>query len=101
VWPITTTFDELARVYLAYSRDNKRSWDRDERSVKALREVFSGKRLTEITPAAIERYQTGRLASMSRHDRHLRPGTVNRELACLKHMFNVARKGLIELKATF
>jgi hypothetical protein len=84
VWPITTTFDELARVYLAYSRDNKRSWDRDERSVKALREVFSGKRLTEITPAAIERYQTGRLASMSRQ----RPGTVNRELACLKHMFN-------------
>ena len=23
---------------------------------------------------------------------------MNRELACLKHMFNVARKGLIELK---
>jgi hypothetical protein len=33
--PITTTFNELAQTYLRYSRDNKRSWDRDERSVKA------------------------------------------------------------------
>jgi hypothetical protein len=32
--PNTTTFEELAQAYLAYSRDNKRSWDRDERSVK-------------------------------------------------------------------
>jgi integrase len=96
--PITTTFDELAAAYLAYARENKRSWERDERSVRALGEVFSGKRLAEITPAAIERYKAWRLASTSRHGRHPRPATVNRELACLKHMFNVARKGLIELK---
>jgi integrase len=96
--PITTIFDELTQAYLIYSRENKRSWDRDERSVKALAEVFSGKRLTEITPAAIERYKSWRLSSISRHGRHPRPATVNRELACLKHMFNVARKGLIELK---
>jgi integrase len=96
--PVTTTFDDLAAAYLVYSRENKRSWDRDERSIKALAEVFSGKRLTEIPPAAIERYKAGRLASISRHGRHPRPATVNRELACLKHMFNVARRGLIELK---
>jgi integrase len=96
--PITTTFDELAQAYLIFSRDNKRSADRDERSIKALARVFTGKRLMEITPAAIERYKAWRLASISRHGRHPRPATVNRELACLKHMFNVARKGLIELK---
>ena len=96
--PITTTFDELAPAYLVYARENKRSWDRDERSIRALAEVFSGKRLAEITPATIERYKAWRLASLSRHGRHPRPATVNRELACLKHMFNVARKGLIELK---
>jgi integrase len=95
---ITTTFDELAQSYLPYSRDNKRSWDRDERSVKALGQAFSGKRLIEVTPAAIERYKAWRLASVSRHGRHPRPAAVNRELACLKHMFNVARKGLINLK---
>src|SRR5215510_7257034 len=32
------------------------------------------------------------------HGRRPRPATLNRELACLKHMFNVARKGLIDLK---
>jgi hypothetical protein len=33
------------------------------------------------------------------YGRHPRPATINRELACLKEMFNVARKGLIVLKA--
>ena len=61
--PITTTFDELAQAYLNYARENKRSWDRDETSVKKLSEVFGGKRLAEITPASIERYKTLRMAS--------------------------------------
>jgi integrase len=64
-----------------------------------LGEVFGGKRLTEITPAAVERYKSARLASVTIYGRHPRPATVNRELACLKEMFNVARKGLIDLKA--
>jgi len=36
--------------------------------------------------------------SMTVHGRHPTPVAVDRELTCLKHMFNVARKGLIELK---
>lgn len=96
--PVTTSFDDLARAYLAYARENKRSWERDIRSVKPLAEVFGGKKLTGITPAAIERYKTWRLASISRQGRHPKPATLNRELACLKHMFNVARKGLIDLR---
>jgi integrase len=96
--PITTTFEELADAYLKYARGNKKSWDRDATSIKKLREVFDGRRLTEVTPAAIERYKTLRMASTTIHGRHPRPATLNRELACLKHMFNVARKGLIELK---
>jgi integrase len=96
--PITTTFEELADAYLKYARGNKKSWDRDATSIKKLREVFDGKRLTEVTPAAIEHYKTLRMASTTIHGRHPRPATLNRELACLKHMFNVARKGLIELK---
>jgi integrase len=34
---------------------------------------------------------------MDRSGRHPKPATVNRELACLRSMFNVARKGLIHL----
>jgi hypothetical protein len=96
--PITTTFDELADAYLKYARENKRSWDRDATSIKKLSEVFGGKRLTEISPAAVERYKAFRMASKTVYGRRPTPATLNRELACLKHMFNVARKGLIESK---
>jgi integrase len=96
--PITTSFDELAAAYLSYARDNKRSWDRDQTSIKKLAELFAGQRLTEITPASVERYKALRLASTTINGRHPTPATLNRELACLKHMFNVGRKGLIDLK---
>jgi integrase len=96
--PIATTFDELADAYLKYARENKRSWDRDATSIKKLSEVFGGKRLTEITPAAVERYKAFRMASKTIYGRRPTPAILNRELACLKHMFNVVRKGLIELK---
>jgi hypothetical protein len=96
--PITTIFDELANAYLKYAREDKRSWDRDATSIKKLSEVFGGKRLTEISPAAVERYKAFRMASKTVYGRRPTPATLNRELACLKHMFNVARKGLIELK---
>jgi integrase len=95
--PVTTTFDELADAYLPYSRKNKRSWDRDTRSVKHLAAVFSGRRLTEIAPADIERYKTLRQTNTDSHGRCPKPATINRELACLKAMFNVARKGLLHL----
>jgi hypothetical protein len=72
--------------------------ERDPTSILKLTGTFGGKRLTEITPAAVERYITLRTDSMTIHGCHPTPATVNRELACLKHVFNVARKGLIELK---
>jgi integrase len=89
--------DELADAYLPYSRKNQRSWDRDTRCVKHLAAVFSGKRLTEIVLADIEQYKTLRQTNTDSHGRHPKPATINRELACLKAMFNVARKGLLHL----
>jgi integrase len=94
---VTTTFDQLASAYLSYARQNKRSWNRDETSILKLSEVFRGKKLTDITPAAVEHYKTQRMASTTMYGRPPAPATVNRELACLKHMFSVARKGLIHL----
>jgi|SRR5215813_7143679 len=40
--PVTTTFDELADVYLGYARDQqrKRSWKRDRTSIATLRAYF-------------------------------------------------------------
>jgi integrase len=95
--PIITTFDELAREFLTYAPANKRSWIRDEVSIRILTEVFGGKRLIEITPDAIERYKALRLASTSARGGPPRPATLNRELACLKTMFNLAAKGILHL----
>jgi integrase len=62
-----------------------------------LTQAFGGTRLTEITPSVIERYKAQRGASTTRYGRPPRPATINRELACLKAMLNVARKGLLPL----
>jgi hypothetical protein len=79
--PVTTTFDELAQAYLMYARDNKKSWDRDATILRKLAEVFGGKRIAEITPAAVERYKAFHLAGTTIHGRHPTPATINRELA--------------------
>lgn len=78
-----TTFGEMATDYLEWSKANKRSWDRDETSLRALKKGFGGKRLADITTEAVERYKTQRV-------KHRAPATVNRELACLKHLFTKA-----------
>jgi integrase len=98
--PITTTFDELAEAYFAYAvhQQRKRSWPRDRTSIRALSPYFGGERLAEITPALIEQYRAWRRDTISRRGQPMTPASINRELACLKRMFNVARKGLIVLK---
>jgi integrase len=98
--PITTTFDELADAYLYYAQhqQQKRSWLRDRASIGALKASFGGKRLTDITPASVEQYRASRKATISRRRRMVTTASINRELTCLKRMFNVARKGLIVLK---
>lgn len=78
-----TQFDAFAGTYLEYAKANKQSWQRDVHSIQRLREVFGGKPLSDITPLALETYKSARLKQVS-------PATVNRELACLKHMFTKA-----------
>lgn len=80
-----TKFDALAEEYLKYSRANKKSHRRDKMSINKLRGSFGGKRLEEITPKLIEKYKLLR-------SEQVKPATVNRELACLKHMFTMALK---------
>jgi integrase len=105
--PMTTTFEELADAYWQWIRPDeaagiparKRSWKSSDRyALGRLRAYFGGTPLTAITPALVEQYRTWRRATISRHHRPIRPATVNRELECLKRMFNVARRGLLVLK---
>jgi hypothetical protein len=94
---MTTTFDELAAAYLRYARDNKPAWDRDAMGIRKLGEALSGKRVTETSASAAERYKAWRMSTQTIHGRHLGAAAVNRELAYLKEIWNVACQGLIDL----
>ena len=78
-------FEAHAKEFLElYSKQDKRSWKRDEISIDHLIEFFKGKFLSEITGKTIEKYRAKRKAD------GVSPSTINRELACLKTCFNKA-----------
>ncbi len=80
------TFGEFSRIYIdQYSKVNKKSYIRDELSVKSLNRWFQNIRLSEITPYLIEKYKMDR-------SQEVKKATVNRELACLKHIYTMAIK---------
>jgi len=81
-------FKDLSEKFLKeYSRPPKKaisSVGRDKLSVKHLNKFFGNKLVHQITREAIEDYQNKRL------DDGVVSGTVNREVACLKTIFNKA-----------
>lgn len=77
------TFEDFVQNYIKYARMNKRSWTRDVQSIGFLSRHFSKRRLNQISPDMLEGYKMDRC-------KEVKPPTVNRELACLKHMFNLA-----------
>jgi integrase len=82
--PVTIRFGEFGERYMEFAKANKRSWLRDEQMLTHLYKAFGKERpLAEINPLAIEDYKTHRKTKVS-------GSTVNRELALLKHMFNLA-----------
>ena len=84
-------FEEYADYWFEYcSRPNKRSWARDETSIKFLKKAFSGMRLDEIGREHINKYKVNRLKQKSILGRTPARATINRELACMKTMLNMA-----------
>ncbi len=84
--PVTTTFDELAEVYLKWIRPNdeagiparKRPWrSHDLYAIGRLRAYFGGKRVTAITPALVGQYCDWRRSTISRRNRPVSAATVN------------------------
>ncbi|WP_035350148.1 tyrosine-type recombinase/integrase [Edaphobacter aggregans] len=68
-------------------------------SAVALRKHFLDVPLDRITPEEVERYKTLRSGQVSpRTRRTVKPATVNRELACLKALFNHVLKGDVPLR---
>ena len=82
--PVKVAFETFGKRYMEHAKANKRSWLRDEQMLKQLTEYFGSERpLTAIGPVDIEGYKLRRRTQVS-------GSTVNRELALLKRMFNLA-----------
>jgi integrase len=78
------TLAQFGEQYLEYARANKRSWLRDEQILTHLKKAMGTTQLSDIGALQIERYKLDRLKQSAS------PATVNREVASLKHMFNLA-----------
>jgi len=76
-------FEEFSHVYLDWAKQNKKSWERDVYSLKELIPVFGGLRLAAIHPFKVEQYKIDR-------KKKVKPATVNREVALLKRILNIA-----------
>lgn len=78
--------EAFAPKYLAYAKAHKtpQSYRRDEISLANLKSVFGQTYLYAIAPQAVEEYKAKRL------DHGVMPATVNREIACLRHLFTKA-----------
>jgi integrase len=92
--PTTYLLGDVIDEYLEASKTRKRSWKDDARYGKAWKARFQGRSLEEITPAELEKIRAERLAAARGKDtargKTITPATVNRELAFLKHVYNVA-----------
>ena len=87
------TFDELAEDFLNdYRVNGKKSLDKAERNVRRLLKYFGGMRASQITTEDIKRYITKRQAEPTRLGTPPENATLNRELAALKRIFNLARQ---------
>jgi integrase len=86
-------FDELAEDFLNdYKVNGKRSLDKAERSVDHLLKFFGGMRASQITTEDVKRYIAKRQSTPTRLNKPPANATINRELAALKRIFNLARQ---------
>jgi integrase len=83
--PERVKFEDLARDFVNdYRINGKRSLDKAERSVRHLQHFFGGMRAGDITTDRVRTYIG------IRQDEGMSNGEINRELAALKRMFNLA-----------
>jgi len=77
------TFKDWIPRYLEWAKQYKRSWKRDDLSIRSLTPFFGHRKLREITKTMVEAYQRDRSQEVSN-------ASVNREIACLRKLLNHA-----------
>ena len=78
--------EDYSKQYLATSKTDKRSWKRDEQLINNLNRIIKGKHLNQIKPNDLELYKSHRKSNKVAN------ATINRELSCLRRIFNLAIK---------
>jgi integrase len=91
------TFDKAMKDFLAWSKQEHQAHPathrRYETSSVALKKYFKSTSLDQITIDTVEKFKAKRAVQKSpRTNRVVRPATVNRELACLKALYNFVIK---------
>ncbi len=95
------TFGEAMRDFLSWSQQEHKAhpatYERYRYSSMPLLLFFREQQLDRVTPDLVEDYKQRRSAAKHK-GRRLRPATVNRELACMRAMFNHAIKKNPEIR---
>lgn len=94
--PVQVPFSEFADLFFErHSKPKKRSWKADAISLRHLKRFFGDKSLSAITQEMVEEYMAMRLGTVRGHNqdgspRYITPAGLNREISCLKTLFNKA-----------
>jgi integrase len=89
--PTTISFDAYATWYDTHVIAKRRGKERDRATLTHLRAFFKTDDLLTLTRARAQEYSTHRLSQVvPRTTRHVKPRTVNREVALLKEMLRDA-----------
>ena len=89
--PPKIKFSAFAKEYDKWCQINNKGYEKKKTYIKHLVNVFGDKYLDEITTWLIEKYKIERRKENRKStNRPIKVGTVNRELATLKHMFSKA-----------
>jgi integrase len=81
--PQTVPFEAMSDLYVAWAKQNKKSWDTDEYRLRSLKASFKGKLMSDINPYLVEKYKTGRVEDVAR-------ATVNKEISLGSQVFEKA-----------
>ena len=83
--------DFVEHSYKPYAKEHKRGYNVELSILKSLLEKFGKQKLIEITPEAVEKFKRERASATTTHRKTRAKSTVNRDVAVLSAVFNLAK----------
>ncbi|MBA3767318.1 MAG: site-specific integrase [Acidobacteria bacterium] len=80
----------IGETYLPWAQSNKRSWYDDELIAKTICAYFKDMRLGDVNSLHVEKFKRDRRETPTKQGSPRQPATVNRELAVLSKVFQLA-----------